>query len=110
VEDWQSGQRQYDGLIYLMFWPSDGEVIPLYIGKAQTAGRTEGVSSANLVNLERYRGKFARSGDGYAYHIGDLSACCLPGHATGTATIKYRAWALDCLPRRQATNPGCAGQ
>ena len=92
--DWNAGTRRYDGLIYLMFWPdTDQEVVPLYVGKAETAGRSDGVFSANLVNLERDRSKFARWGDGYAYHIGDLSACVLPGHPPEKKTAKYNSWA-----------------
>jgi hypothetical protein len=92
--DWNAGTHLYDGLIYVMFWLDRGqEVVPLYIGKAETAGRNDGVFSANLNNLERDRGKFARWGDGYAYHIRNLSACVLPGHKPEKTTAKYQSWA-----------------
>jgi len=104
--DWQAGARRLDGLIYLMFWPEIGQqVLPLYIGKTETAGRAESVFSANLVNIERDRTKFARWGDAYAYHIGDLSACVLPGHAPQKTTGKYRAWAAQLFEEAPSKQP-----
>ena len=108
--DWNAGTHLYDGLIYVMFWLDRGqEVVPLYIGKAETAGRNDGVFSANLNNLERDRGKFARWGDGHAYHIGDLSACVLPGHKREKATVKYRSWAARLFEEVPAEAP-CLGR
>ena len=104
--DWNAGTHLYDGLIYVMFWLDRGqEVVPLYIGKAETAGRNDGVFSANLNNLERDRGKFARWGDGYAYHIGDLSACVLPGHKPEKTTAKYQSWASRLFEEVPAEAP-----
>lgn len=94
VADWQHGRRCYDGLIYMMYRKSsDDRVIPLYIGKAETLGKGSGNLSANLINLHRDRSKFARWGDNYAYHIGDLSAAVLPGHPPGKINRKYEDWA-----------------
>ena len=93
VEDWESGNHRYDGLIYCIGWQQDGQFIPLYIGKTETIGKGAGNLSANIKNLKTDKSKFARWGDNYAYHVGDLSACVLPGHADGKKTIKYQAWA-----------------
>ena len=93
VEDWKSGQHRYDGLIYCMGWRQEGQFIPLYIGKTETIGKGAGNLSANIKNLKTDKSKFARWGDNYAYHVGDLSACVLTGHADGKQAIKYRAWA-----------------
>ena len=94
VGDWQQGGRCYDGLIYMMYrTDQDGRVTPLYIGKAETLGKGSGNLSANLVNLHRDRSKFARWGDNYAYHIGDLSAAVLPGHPPDKINRKYQDWA-----------------
>jgi hypothetical protein len=59
---------------------SDRSLVPLYIGKAETFGRGDGNLSANLRNLRTSKDKFARWGDNYPYHIGDLSAVVLTGH------------------------------
>ena len=93
VGDWESGQHRYDGLIYCMGWRQDEKFIPLYIGKTETFGKGAGNLSANIKNLKTDKSKFARWGDNYAYHIGDLSACVLSGHVDGKQTIKYQAWA-----------------
>lgn len=39
INDWSTTNDTYDGLIYLMYWLDDGEVIPLYVGKAGKYGR-----------------------------------------------------------------------
>ena len=82
-----------DGLIYMMGIKRTDQFLPLYIGKAETLGRGDKNFSANLANLNRDTSKFARWGDGYAYHIGDLSACALLGHPPDKQTDKYRDWA-----------------
>ncbi len=93
VEDWKSGKHEFDGLIYMMFWNRTGKVVPLYIGKTETVGKGQNNLSANIANLAGDKGKFARWGDNYAYHIGDLSAAVLPGHPEAKAAEKYKAWA-----------------
>jgi hypothetical protein len=92
VADWECRTREYDGLVYLMFQKSGNEVLPLYIGKAETLGKS-GNLSANMQRLATDTSKFARWGDNYAYHIGDLSAVVLPGHEPSRITAKYRDWA-----------------
>ena len=82
IRDWSGGTRKYDGLIYVMHRRGDDVfLVPLYIGKAETIGRSEGNLSANLRNLHNNKDKFARWGDNYAYHIGDLSAAALTDQA-----------------------------
>jgi hypothetical protein len=93
VADWKSGSHKYDGMIYMMGWMEDA-FIPLYIGKTETLGKGDGNLSVNIKNLHTDRSKFARWGDGYQYHIGDLSACVL-GHEN-KQTLKYASWA-KCL-------------
>jgi hypothetical protein len=93
VEDWESRTHRYDGLIYCMGERQGDQFTPLYIGKTETFGKGAGNLSANIKNLKTDKSKFARWGDNYAYHVGDLSACVLPGHAEGKKTIKYQAWA-----------------
>ncbi len=93
VDDWEKGTRQFDGLIYMAGTVEDETFAPLYIGKAEVAGKTSGVLSANLKGVQTDTSKFARWGDGYAYHIGDLSACAVPGHDPRKITKKYLAWA-----------------
>jgi 5'-nucleotidase len=96
VEEWESGSKRFDGMLYMMGWRRSGRFVPLYIGKTETKGRGDNLS-ANIKNLHRDKGKFARWGDNYQYHVGDLSACVLPGHEDDTRqTDKYRSWAR-CL-------------
>jgi len=57
----------YDGIIYIMHTGySDGVTEPRYIGKSETAGKTTGVPSVNLLRLETDKSKFGRWGDNYA--------------------------------------------
>ncbi len=93
IADWKAKTRKYDGLIYLMAVEEAGHVVPLYIGKTETFGKGDGNLSANIKGLEKDTSKFARWGDNYAYHIGDLSAVVLPGHDPKHIERKYRAWA-----------------
>jgi len=75
INDWETADDTYEGLIYLMFWVEDGHVVPLYVGKAGKYGRDGEGLSANLRGLRgTSTGKFARWGDGHYYHIGNLSA------------------------------------
>lgn len=92
ITDLGNSSQQYDGLIYLMFFIEDDLVKPLYIGKTESKGRKNHVS-ANITNLRTDKGKFARWGDNYQYHIGDLSAVALPGHNNKYQTHKYNDWA-----------------
>lgn len=94
VDDHKSNTRVYDGIIYIMHTRgSDGGIVPRYIGKSESFGKTSGILSVNLARLATDTSKFARWGDNYAYHIGDLSAVVLAGHELETQTVKYRSWA-----------------
>ena len=99
VGDWKSFDDTYDGVIYLMYTLDGDEVVPRYIGKAGKYGRDGESLSSNLSNIETNRTKFARWGDGYAYHIGNLSAVVLDHHERESVsrddprTKKYHEWA-----------------
>ncbi len=80
----------------MMGWKASDKFLPLYIGKTETFGKRGQNLSANLKNLHNDKSKFARWGDNYAYHIGDLSACVMSGHAESKRTLKYMSWAR-CL-------------
>ena len=105
VSDWETGTHQYDGLIYMMFLLRNDKVLPLYIGKTETIGKGKGNLSANIKNLSRDKSKFARWGDNYAYHIGDLSAAMLPGHDPTKITRKYQEWGRSLFTDIQVENP-----
>lgn len=92
IPDWTSGEKQFDGMLYMMGWKRACKFVPLYIGKTESTGRGGGLS-INITNLHSDRSKFARWGDNYAYHIGDLSACVLPGHEEKKKVRKYQDWA-----------------
>ena len=105
VADWQAGTHRYDGLIYCMGWRRADQFVPLYIGKAETLGKGDRNLSANLKGLATDRSKFARWGDNYAYHIGDLSACVLPGHRPEKHTGKYKKWAGTLVETVPSSTP-----
>jgi len=93
-DDWRRKAHEYDGMLYIMLTKERGQVIPLYIGKAETLGK-QGNLSANIkgVSKNANKGKFARWGDGRQYHVGDLSAEVLPGYEAQSADSKYKKWA-----------------
>lgn len=93
LTDYASGAGEYEGLIYMMLWPDGGRALPLYVGKSEKYGRGGGNLSANIASIETNRHKFCRWGNGYQYHIGDLSAVVCPGHPPEAANAKYRKWA-----------------
>ena len=97
IADWKTERDDFDGLIYVMFVKEAGKVIPLYIGKTETIGKGYRNLSANVKNLHRDCSKFARWGDNYAYHIGDLSAAILPGHDPLKVRRKYIRWATSLV-------------
>ena len=105
VADWEAGARRLDGLIYMMGHRRSAAFEPLYIGKTETLGKGNGNLSANIQNLQRDSSKFARWGDNYAYHIGDLSACVLPEHPTAKQTIKYQSWANALFEEAPSAQP-----
>jgi hypothetical protein len=93
VLDWEQEDHQFDGLIYLMHYRNqDGDIVPLYIGKTETIGKSNGNLSVNIKNLASDKGKFARWGDGDQYHIGDLSSVVLT-HPNKKLNPKYSDWA-----------------
>lgn len=95
-----SSPETCEGLLYLMHRLDDqGEVIPLYVGRAGRHGKNGTLVSANLKGIERTQHgewtngrKFARWGYGYAYHLSDLSCAVLEGHSR-RPTPKYQCWA-----------------
>lgn len=109
IDDWTRRSHEYDGLIYIMHRRgSDGSVVPLYIGKAETLGRGDRNLSANLRNLRTSKDKFARWGDNYAYHFGDLSAAVLAGHPIEKRNPKYGAWASKIFKNAPTEQPQLA--
>lgn len=78
VNDFNQETNDYEGLIYMMYWLKDKQVIPLYIGKSEKYG-INGKLSSNIDNIKRTeKSKFCRWGDGNYYHIGELSAVLFP--------------------------------
>jgi hypothetical protein len=105
ISDWKNNTQIYDGLIYFMAKEDKGRVVPLYIGKAETVGKKDGNLSANIKGIEGDTSKFARWGDNYAYHIGDLSAVVVPGHDTKHITNKYELWATALFKNYPSDKP-----
>lgn len=99
VVDWQEDDDTYEGVIYLMYTLDGDEVVPRYVGKAGKYGRDGDGLSSNLKNVSTNRSKFARWGDGYAYHLGELSNALLAHHdddslnQESSAPLKYQQWA-----------------
>lgn len=105
VADWEAKTRLYEGLIYCVGWRDDARFVPLNIGKAETLGRGDGNLSANLKKLIKDRSKFGRWGDNYAHHVGDLSACVLPGHLAAKRVSKYQSWAATMFEPGPSPGP-----
>lgn len=78
-----------DGLVYAMAWREPLRL--LYVGKAGKRGRVHAIS-ANLRNLGRTQTRFARWGDGLAYHVGGLSAAVLGSTSPRRSARKYDRW------------------
>jgi hypothetical protein len=55
--------------------------------------------------LQSDKGKFARWGDNYQYHIGDLSAVSVHGHVDKYRTYKYQDWAAALFKDFPSDNP-----
>ena len=90
TDDFEARTNLYEGIIYMMFWKDGESIVPLYIGKSEKLGLNKSDLSTNLTDP---RGKFARWGYNYAYHVGDLSAVVCEGHSPDKGTPKYRQWA-----------------
>jgi hypothetical protein len=109
IEDWDQKKHAYDGLIYMMHRRGDdGSLVPLYIGKAETCGRGKKNLSANICNLHSRKDKFARWGDNYAYHIGDLSAAALANQPLERRSPKYIEWASKIFKSAPTERPQLA--
>ncbi len=103
--DWDNHNNEFDGILYIMFRKIDNFVVPLYIGKAETFGKKAKNFSVNLIKVQTDRSKFARWGDGYEYHIGDLSAAVLRDHSAEKIIPKYVKWANSLFENAPADNP-----
>jgi hypothetical protein len=84
---------------------TDGIIVPRYIGKSETVGKTSGILSVNLLHHESDTSKFGRWGDNYAYHIGDLSSVVLPGNEIDVKPLKYRLWAEALFETTNSERP-----
>ena len=89
----EKGLRDDDwlGMLYVMGWGDLGSFRPLYIGKAGKCGRKNPIS-ANLEGISTKRDKFARWGDGRAYHVGALSQVLFGWDAYIGPDDKYTTW------------------
>jgi hypothetical protein len=85
-------QESWEGFTYIMHWLRNGNLIPLYIGKAERRGVNNPVSF-NISNIKKNNHAFGRWGYGLAYHIGDLSHAIFGGEAYKSPSPKYRRWA-----------------
>lgn len=95
-----------EGLIYMMHRIDEqGRVVPLYVGKAGRHGRSGAAVSANIASIRANAGRFARWGYNYAYHVGDLSAATLPGHAAAKVQPKYGRWARRLFGESPTVTP-----
>ena len=104
-DDYNNNKKLYEGIIYLMFTIMHEQIIPLYIGKTETFGKSNKNLSENIKTLKSKKHKFARWGDGYQYHVGDLSAVVLNGHSDDKKTSKYTDWANAIFNTFPANNP-----
>jgi hypothetical protein len=82
---------EWEGLIYMMGKGEGSSFQPMYIGKAEKKGVSHPIS-VNIKNIRKNQHKFARWGDGIAYHIGDLSHAIFRFKAYQKPTKKYIRW------------------
>lgn len=92
VGEFNSGAIQSDGILYVMMTRLNDSFVPRYIGKAELLGRGDHNLSANIKDLINGTANFGRWGYNYAYHIGDLSACCFSNHEPKLRLPKYERW------------------
>ncbi len=92
VDEFKGGNILSDGILYLMLSRHDDTLVPRYIGKAELLGKGDQNLSANISDLVKGTSKFGRWGYNYAYHIGDLSACCFANHEPTRRLPKYERW------------------
>ena len=52
IDDWKQKAFAYDGLIYMMLVEESEGLVPLYIGKAETLGKTNGNLSINIKSIK----------------------------------------------------------
>lgn len=95
--------NKYCGLIYIMYWKKDLQVIPLYIGKCGKSGRTKNINT-NLENISQNEQYFSRWGDDYYRHIGGLSAVTLCGYSEEKKSEKYEKMAKSLFNCKRPTN------
>ena len=75
------------------------------MAKAETLGKKGGNLSANIKDNKTNISNFARWGDNYAYHIGDLSAAVLPRHDPEKIAPKYNSWAESLFKEHPTDTP-----
>lgn len=85
-------KESWEGFIYVMHWLRSGEIIPLYVGKAERKGVNKPLSF-NIKNIRKNQHAFGRWGRGLAYHMGDLSHAMYGEHAYRKPSRKYKKWA-----------------
>jgi len=102
IDDFESASNNYEGIIYMMLWKEEENIIPLYIGKSEKFGINNKDLSTNLTDA---RGKFSRWGYNYAYHFGDLSAVVCEGHSPNKGTPKYHQWAEKLFTAYPSSSP-----
>lgn len=84
--------KEWQGLFYVMGQGTGDRFRILYIGKADRKGVKHPISE-NIKNIRKNKHKFARWGDGLAYHIGDLSQVLFKFRAYKKPANKYKRWA-----------------
>jgi hypothetical protein len=82
----------WEGFLYLMHWLRSGQVVPLYVGKAERRGVKRPLSF-NIAQIRKNQHAFGRWGYGLAYHMGDLSHAMFREPAYKLPSRKYRQWA-----------------
>lgn len=96
VENGLDGARNeaWQGLMYVMGKGNFPEFIPLFIGYTEKWGRSDRTKiSANIDQIRTNTQKFARWGNGKAYHIGELSQELFRWGAYSEPEAKKREWA-----------------
>jgi hypothetical protein len=82
----------WDGILSVMGRGPAPSFSPLYVGKAERRGRKNSIN-AIFRDIGANRRMFARWGDDFGYHIGDLSHALFRFQADRPVTRTYQRWA-----------------
>lgn len=92
--------NKYEGILYMMYQIKNEQVIPRYIGKTETVGKTGRISS-----LLKGKSPKPRWDDYDQYHIGELSKAVCKGYEGVKIGKQYKLWADELFAKTKVLKP-----